>query len=339
MHEVNDLTWSNWMNDWTWRNWNVWIETHGLTWMNWHEWSDMNDLTWMIWHEIELKWMYWNKWIDMSESKWKNWNEWIDIRKIEINELTWKNWNEWLEIKDLKWRNWNDWFETNELKLRILRTWNEWIDINELTWRNWHEWLDMNGLKWIERNELLKLFRSLDFLRSYVINHLMTMWSTDKIELSLQSRAHVVNLIFEKWGRPDSFLPFLYDIELSLQFVHILSTSSWKVAQCCQFFYDFYVKSGYSLVRILSSSSWKSGPTSSIFDDFTWSIPWWPCGWQMKSSSRYRLVHILPASFWKSDAVFFYSGVAVETLWHSTYQTMEKSKKCMYKAMVMHRLS
>ena len=55
----------------------------------------------------------------------------------------------------------------------------------------------------------------------YVINYLMTIWSTDEMELSLQSRAHfvdlIVDLIFKKWSEAVSFLRLLCEIELLLQ--------------------------------------------------------------------------------------------------------------------------
>ena len=45
----------------------------------------------------------------------------------------------------------------------------------------------------------------------------MTMWLTYKIELSLKSRAHFVDLIFKKCKQPVSFLRFPCETELSLQ--------------------------------------------------------------------------------------------------------------------------
>ena len=55
----------------------------------------------------------------------------------------------------------------------------------------------------------------------YVINYLMTMWSTNEMKLSLQSRAHfvdlTVDLIFKKWSDPVRFLRFLCESELLLQ--------------------------------------------------------------------------------------------------------------------------
>ena len=45
-----------------------------------------------------------------------------------------------------------------------------------------------------------------------------------------------------------------------------------------------------------------------FFSGFMWSTTWWRCGWHMKSSSRYNLVHILSTSSWKSgpDPSVFY---------------------------------
>ena len=112
--------------------------------------------------------------------------------------------------------------------------------MNELTWTNWNEW--------IERNELPKVLRTPQFFlrfflrnrafaevscafcrhhlkrsqpsivsRLYVINYLMTKWSTYQIELLLQSRAHFVDLISKSGPRAFSFLRCLCETELSLQ--------------------------------------------------------------------------------------------------------------------------
>ena len=58
----------------------------------------------------------------------------------------------------------------------------------------------------------------------------MTMWSTDAMTLSLQSRAHfvdlMVDLIFKKWSDPVSFDDFYLKSSSGYSVVHILSTSS-----------------------------------------------------------------------------------------------------------------
>ena len=96
--------------------------------------------------------------------------------------------------------------------------------------------VDLIFKKWSEPRQCFDDF--------YAINYLMTMWSTDEMKLSLQSRAHSVDLI----------------VDLIFK----------KRSETVSFFYDFYVKSSksssrYSLVHILSTSSSKSGPTPSDF--------------------------------------------------------------------------
>ena len=116
----------------------------------------------------------------------------------------------------------------------------------------------------------------------------MTMWSTDAMALSLQSRAHfvdlMVDLIFKKWSGTVNFSRFY----VKWSSVHILSTSSSKSAPSLLFFYNFYVKSSscYGLVHILSTSSSKTQKKLSAFNEF-----------YMKSSSRYSLTRILLTTF------------------------------------------
>ena len=108
-------------------------------------------------------------------------------------------------------------------------------------------------------------------------------------ELSLQSPAHFVNLIFTECSeRVMLFLDFYLNPSSLYSLVHILSTSSSKVLGTCYAFLDFYVNPSalYSLVRILSTSSSKSAGNVSCFLRF-----------YVKSSSRHSLVHILSATF------------------------------------------
>ena len=62
-----------------------------------------------------------------------------------------------------------------------------------------------------------KWSETISFLRFYVVNYLMTTWLTYEIKLSLQSRAHFVDLIFKKCKMPSVFCVFFCEIELSLQ--------------------------------------------------------------------------------------------------------------------------
>ena len=86
------------------------------------------------------------------------------------------------------------------------------------------------------------------------------------MELSLQSRAHFVDLIFKK-RKNCSFWWIYVKPNSRYSLVHILSTSSSKSGPTPSVFYDFYAKSSsyYSLVHVWSSSSSKRGPTPSVF--------------------------------------------------------------------------
>ena len=124
--------------------------------------------------------------------------------------------------------------------------------MNVLKRMNWNEWfVDLILKKW---SEPVSFWRSL-------CDHLMTMWSTDEMELSLQSPAHfvdlIVDLIFKQWSEPVSFFfRFLSEIELLLQsrahFVDLI----FKKCNKTLIFLDFYVKSSsrYNLVHILSTT-------------------------------------------------------------------------------------
>ena len=243
------------MKELKWRNWHEWIETTESTWMNWNERIEIKELKWNNWHEwIEMKkltWMNWNEWIDVKELTWRNWNAWL-----ETHELTWMNWHEWIDMSGLKWVTWHDWLDIKELKWLNWTKWmklmnsNEWLETNELKRMNWNE------MKWmICRPHLEKVVRARQFFAIFMWNralatvsctfcrpHLQKLvrtrqvlttfiWSTTwwlcgrqmKKELSLQSRAHFVDLmvdldlIFKKWSAPVSVLRFLCEIERLLQ--------------------------------------------------------------------------------------------------------------------------
>ena len=144
-------------------------------------------------------------------------------------------WNEWLETNELKWSNWFEWIELNE--------WNDWLDMNELTWRSgnktrqcfaismWNRALATVSWTFC-RPHLQKSGKQPTVFDNFcVINYLMTMWSTDEMTLSLQSRAHYLST---SWS----------------------TSSSKKWSEAVSSFYDSYVKSSsrYSLVRILSTT-------------------------------------------------------------------------------------
>ena len=111
-------------------------------------------------------------------------------------------------MNEFKGMNWHEWVETNVKRMK----WNEWVEMHDLSTSSWKSGTHPSV-----------------FDEFYVINYLMTMSSTDEMELSLQSRAHfvdlIVDLIFKKCKKAVSF-----------------------------FFNDFYVKSSYSLVRMLSTA-------------------------------------------------------------------------------------
>ena len=247
------MKWMNWnesidMNELKWRNWNAWIETNELSWMNWNERIEMNEID-----VNELKRMNRHEWIETN--KWKrmnwddmNWHEWIETNELTWSELTWMNWNEWLEMKELKRMN-ELMNEMNEFKWM---NWHEWIETNELKRMNWKKWLCQPHLEKVGRNpsvfydfyvkssshyihvHILSTSSSKSGKKSsvfddfYVINYLMTIWSTDETALSLQSRAHFVDLIFKKWSDTVSFLFFYVKPSSRYSLVRILSTSSLK---------------------------------------------------------------------------------------------------------------
>ena len=70
--KMKRMTWNAWisMNELKQMNWHEWFEMSDLTWLTWNEeietMNDMNEFRWMNWHEWietnELKQMDWNKW-------------------------------------------------------------------------------------------------------------------------------------------------------------------------------------------------------------------------------------------------------------------------------------
>ena len=66
------------------------------------------------------------------------------------------------------------------------------------------------------------------------------MWLTYETELSLQSRAHFVDLIFKKWSEAVRLLRFLCEIELSLQSrAHFVDLIFKKWSETVSFFAIF----------------------------------------------------------------------------------------------------
>ena len=92
------------------------------------------------------------------------------------------------EMNEFKGMNWHEWVETNVKRMK----WNEWVEMHDLSTSSWKSGTHPSV-----------------FDEFYVINYLMTMSSTDEMELSLQSRAHfvdlIVDLIFKKCKKAVSF--------------------------------------------------------------------------------------------------------------------------------------
>ena len=238
----------------------------------------------------KLKWMNWNEWIETNELKCRNWNEEITMNwseRLETNELSWR-----IEMNELTWMNWNEWLETNDLKRM---NWNEAIDSNELNWMN--EITDLTRMNWHEKVEKTTSF----VLRFCVINYLMVMWLTYEIELSLQSRAHFVGLIFQKWSEAVSFLTIsTWNRALApCSLVRILSTLSSKSGKNVSFWrfwcdqlldddvVDRWDEALATVAHILCRPHLQKVVRScQFFDDF-----------YVKSSSRCSLVHILSTTF------------------------------------------
>ena len=104
---------------------------------------------------------------------------------------------------------------------------------------NWHEW--------IERSELPKVLRSPQ----------LCLRSLSQMELSLQYRAHFVDLIVQMWCDTVSFVRFIW------------STTWWRCG------WHMKSSSRYSFPHILSTSSSKSGLRPSVFFNHSmWSTTW-----------------------------------------------------------------
>ena len=104
-------------------------------------------------------------------------------------------------MKELTWMTWHERIETNELN---------WInETNELKWKNWNQELDKNKMKCMNGNEWIA--------KSAPIPAVFFLRFLCETELSLQSRAHFLDLIFKKWSETVIFLMIiLFEIELSL---------------------------------------------------------------------------------------------------------------------------
>ena len=179
-----------------------------------------------------------------------------------MNELKCSNWFERIELNE-----WNDWIEINELTSMKLTwmNWNECIEANDMTW--WHEWIGMDDLKGMNCQKWSEPVTSLRFLC--------------ETELSLQSRAHFVGLIFKKWSEPVTFLRLFCEIKLSLQCVHILRPLSDRGAKprkqrpsCGDHGQPLYPKKH----RVLRPRVF-SAVNSHVPDRSHFPTTWWWCDW------------------------------------------------------------
>ena len=202
----------------------------------------------------------------MKELRRMNWTKW----------MTWMNSNEWLDIHELNGMNWNEWIKMNDLST------SSWKNEKKKRGGFWrflcHQVLDDDVVdKWHEA--LATVARTL--CRPHCRPHLQKVVATRQffylceIELSLQSCARFVDLIFKKWKncqcltilmpsttwrRCGRQMKWRSRCSLAHTLLTSWSTSSSKNAKIeSSAFYDFYVKSCscYSLMHILSTSSSK----------------------------------------------------------------------------------
>ena len=105
-------------------------------------------------------------------------------------------------------------------------------DMNKFTWIKWHEWSELKRMfwnEWLERNNLATLSSKSGPMLSVFLRFLC------EIELSLQSRAHFVDVIFKKCQKLLVFFTiFMWNRALatvSCTFCRPLSGSSRETAE------------------------------------------------------------------------------------------------------------
>ena len=225
----------------------------------------MKELAWMMWDDVRCR--NWNKGIDMNEVKRMTWNEWIEMK--QLIRMNWAEWMKWL-------------------------TWHEWIDMKK--WKqNPSVFCDFH-VKSSSRYSLVDILSTSSsksgkqptvFDNFCVINYLMTMWSTDEMTLSLQSRAHfvdlMVDLIFQKVVRSRQFfLRFLCEIELSLQsrahFVDHFSDRGAQPRKQTPSSRDHGQPLYPKKTRVLRPRVF-SAVNSRVPDRSYFPTVWWPCDW------------------------------------------------------------
>ena len=275
---MNEITWKErkviemkrheWNNEMTWNE---------LGWMNWHEGIEMNELKWMNCHER----------IDMNEFTWMNWSEWL-----EMNHLKSMNWNWWMETNELRkmlrdpqlfsydfMRSTTCWlFCWHEIELSLQSR----APFADLIFQKCSKTL-MSVLQFfceIElslQSHLLSTSSSKSGPRPSVfydfsvkssspcsLVHILSTSSSKsglpvsflrslcEIELSLQSRAHFADLIFQKCSETlMSVLRFFCEIELSLQSRTLFVDLIFQKRSARQFFFAVFMWN-----RALVAVSW-----------------------------------------------------------------------------------
>ena len=216
-----------------WRNWNAWIEPNELTWMNWHEWIDMSELEWVTWHD----------WLEMKELKRMNWmnsNEWLDM-----NELKRMNWNEWIEMNDSSTSSWKSapnlvvfWefcvkSNSRYSLVHILCNSSSKSGPNQSVFDDYlsDQLLDDDVVdRWNEALATVARTLCRPHCRPHLEKVVRTCWFFLRFlcesELSLQSGAHFVDLIFKKCEKNNVFF-YICSMKSSSRYslVHILSTT------------------------------------------------------------------------------------------------------------------
>ena len=235
--------------------WNEMHVMNELTWINWQEWFDMQELKRMNWNEwivmSELKRMNWKEWIDMTDlstsssisgknSSWTifMWNRTLATVSCTfcrphlqhvfrarqfVYDFYWSTtW--WWCGRQMQWRSrysrahtlptsWSTWSSKSGKKLNF-----------ERSLREIHQALAKVSCTFCRPHLQKVLWARKFFLRFLLINYLMTMWSTDAMTLSLQSRTlcrpHLQKVL---WARK-----FFYDFYWSTTWWRCGRQMQWR---------------------------------------------------------------------------------------------------------------
>ena len=135
--------------------------------------------------------------------------------------------------------------------------------MNELKGINWNEWIEMQELKWINYHDLKWT------------NWNEWNWTEWMKWMNWHERiTKLKRMTWNEWLETNE-----------------LTSSNWFEWMELNEWHDWLD---------MTELTWKSGKRNMIcFYFFVWSTTWW-CGWHVKSSSRYSLVHVLSTSSSKS---------------------------------------